>query len=288
MNIDDLKAFVVAAETGSFSVAAEKIFLTQPAISKRIANLEAEMGTLLFDRIGRKVALTQAGDTLLQSSYTILNDIEDAYRRINNLSGNVRGPLRMATSHHIGLHRLPVALEHFHQSYPDIKLDLHFMDSEEACRTIEQGKLELAMVTLPRNPGALHWQKVWDDPLQLVVSQHHPLAKLRKVTADDLCSHGAILPGPGTYTREIILQALGPIRDKITIAMSTNYMEVLKTLTAVGLGWSALPHTLIDDQLKVVHIEGISIKRQLGIVMHGKRTLSNAGQAMINIIMDKQ
>ena len=120
MNIEDLKAFIVAAETGSFSQAAERIFLTQPAISKRIANLEQDLGTALFDRIGRQVVLTQAGHTLLDSGYTILNELEEARRRVTNLSGTVTGVLHMATSHHIGLHRLPDALERFHQTYPEV------------------------------------------------------------------------------------------------------------------------------------------------------------------------
>jgi DNA-binding transcriptional LysR family regulator len=103
-----------------------------------------------------------------------------------------------------------------------------------------------------------------------------------------LLDYPAILPGPGTYTREIILKAFGRLRDRIQVGMATNYLEVLKMLATIGLGWSALPRTMIDAGLNVVQIEKVEIRRELGIVTHEKRTLSNAGQAMIRIIRENK
>lgn len=287
MDIAGLKAFVTVADAGSFSVAADRLFLTQPAISKRIAGLEAELGARLFDRIGRTVQLTEAGRALLIRARVILNEIRDAERAITNLSGAIGGMLRMAASHHIGLHRLPPALKVFHDRYRDVQLDLRFMDSETACQAVEQGTLELALVTLPdRTPAALEMTPLWPDPLEIVVSRSHPLAGEASPAIMSLLNYPAILPGPGTYTREIVLRALEPVREGIRIGMSTNYMEVLRMLAGIGLGWSALPHTLIDDSLHVVHIENVSIHRTLGVVVHRARTLSNAGKAMIDIIKE--
>ena len=285
MDIAALKAFVAVAESGSFSRAAETVFLTQPAISKRIAALEAELGTHLFDRIGRKVQLTEAGKALLGRAHTILMEVEDARRSITNLSGVIGGTLAMAASHHIGLHRLPNALKAYNQRYPDVQLDLKFMDSEGACAAIERGDLELGVVTLPEHASAdLRTIKIWDDPLEIVVGVDHPLAKEKTLKPITLLNYPAILPGPGTITRELILSALAPIRDGIDIGMATNYMEVLKMLAAIGLGWSALPHTLIDENLHILKIEGVKIERHLGIVLHRERSLSNAARAMIDII----
>ena len=287
MDISSLQAFLAVAETGSFSRAAERIFLTQPAISKRIAVLEKQLGTSLFDRIGRGIRLTEAGTELLARTRTVLKELEDAKRSITNLSGAITGELLFATSHHIGLHRLPVPLRRFHAAYSDVRLNLRFMDSEKACTAVANGELELAVVTLP--PAALfplRTEKIWDDPLDFVVGREHPLARIRRVQLDMLLDYPAILPGPGTYTREIILNSFGPLRDKIPIGMATNYLEVLKMLAAIGLGWSVLPRTMIDEELKVVQIERKGIRRELGIVTHSKRTLSNAGQAMIRIIRE--
>lgn len=285
MDIASLQTFLAIADTGSFSAAADRVFLTQPAISKRIAALETELGTPLFDRIGRRVQLTEAGRALQERAHAILAEIEDARRAISRLSGAVRGTLHMAASHHIGLHRLPPALKQFHDSYPDARLDIRFLDSESGCQAVEQGDLELAVVTLPAHPPArLQLIPVWPDPIDIVVGRDHPLARESTITPLTLLNYPAILPGPGTYTREIVLSALTAVREGIQVGMSTNYLEVLKMLASVGLGWSALPRTLIDETLSVVHIKNVVIQRELGIVIHRSRTLSNAGQAMLDII----
>jgi len=287
MDISALQAFLAVAEAGSFSRAAERIYLTQPAISKRIAALEREIGTRLFDRIGRGIHLTPAGAALLNRASAVLKELEDVKRGIANLSGSIAGELALATSHHIGLHRLPGPLKRFHETYTEVRLNLHFMDSEKACRAVAKGDLELAVVTLPpATEPPLRLEKIWDDPLDIVVSREHPLATVAQVKPAMLLDYPAILPGTGTYTREIILNAFGPLRDRIQIGMATNYLEVLKMLAAIGLGWSAIPRTMIDEGLKVVQIKKMEIRRELGIVTHEKRTLSNAGQAMIEIIRE--
>jgi DNA-binding transcriptional LysR family regulator len=287
MDIAALQAFLAVAETGSFSRAAERIFLTQPAISKRIALLEDELGAKLFDRVGRSPQLTPAGQALAARARELLKDFEDVRRVITNLGGTIGGELRLAMSHHVGLHRLPPALKRFHDSYPDVRLDLRFMDSEQACHAVAQGELDVAIVTLPPDAdAALRLDQVWDDPLDIVVGRNHPLAREKSVTPKQLLDYPAILPGPGTYTREIILKALGALRNRVQVGMATNYLEVLKMLAAIGLGWSALPRTMIDDSLAVVQIGKIRIDRRLGIVTHGGRTLSNAAQAMIRIVRE--
>ncbi len=287
MDFEALRAFVAIAETGSFTRAAAQIYLTQPAVSKRIGTLEAELGTRLFDRIGRGIHLTEAGRTLLVRAQTILSQVEDAKRSLPAQSGPVSGELSMATSHHVGLHRLPTVLKRFREAYPEVSLDLHFMDSEVACAAIQQGQLELAVVTLPpRDYANIERVRVWDDPLEIVVGRSHPLARRTRIKPTNLVEYPAILPGPGTYTREIVLAALAPIRHELNVAMSTNYLEVLRMLAGIGLGWSALPRTMIDDELKVVHIDRVRIRRELGIVLHRARTLSNAGQAMIGTIKE--
>ena len=119
MDIAALKAFIAVADSGSFSLAAEQLFLTQPAISKRVSALENELEARLFDRIGRSVSLTEAGQALLPRARNILLNLEDSVRALSNLSGEVHGTLRFGTSHHIGLRRLPPVLKAFVQAYPD-------------------------------------------------------------------------------------------------------------------------------------------------------------------------
>ncbi|VAW74559.1 Transcriptional regulator, LysR family [hydrothermal vent metagenome] len=285
MDIASLKAFLAVADTGSFSLAAEHLFLTQPAISKRIATLENELEERLFDRIGRTVSLTEAGRALQPRARNILVEVDDSVRAISNLSGEVHGTLRFATSHHIGLHRLPPALKAFTQQYPDVQLDIRFMDSEAACQAVEHGELELAIVTLPPEPSPnLSLDPVWSDPLGIVVSREHPLAGKRRISLSALLAHPAILPATGTYTRQIAEQAFNKAGATLDVALSTNYLETIHMLVSVGIGWSLLPLTMLDGQVQHLKVQELQLKRTLGVVAHRERTLSNAACALQKLL----
>ncbi len=288
MDIAALKAFLAVAESGSFSRASAQLFLTQPAISKRVAMLETELGTRLFDRIGRHTSLTESGHALLPRARRILLEVEDCRRAISNLSERVAGILRIGTSHHIGLHRLPPILRTYSTNYPEVELDLHFMDSEEVCRAVLHGDLELGIVTLPlETPAELGSRKIWPDPLDFIIDPKHPLARQKVVTPAQLCGFAAILPSPGTYTREVIEQAFKPLQLTIPIRLATNYLETIKMMVSVGLGWSVLPRSMISDDLAVLDVSRIGqLSRQLGTVWHSGRTLSNAAQAMLATLDD--
>lgn len=285
MDIPSLQAFTSVAENGSFSAAAEALFLTQPAISKRISSLEDELGTRLFDRIGRQIQLTEAGQALLPRARKIIIDVQDSQRAIRNLSGGIGGQLAIGTSHHIGLHRLPPVLRAFNQSYPEVELDIRFLDSEQACRAILQGELELGIVTLPPvNNDPLTLTPIWDDRLHIVASREHALLKEPRRQLNVLADYPAILPAHGTFTREVIEQALKPKNISLQVRLSTNYLETIRMMVEIGLGWSVLPETMLNDNLAVIDIKGITLGRQLGIVHHTERTLSNAAQAMCDLL----
>lgn len=284
MDLPALQAFVEVADRASFSEAAEALFLTQPAVSKRVALLEAELDVKLFDRIGRRVALSNAGSALLPRARRLLNDARELHRLVSDLSGEVRGRLLMGTSHHIGLHRLPAPLKHFSQRYPEVQLDIRFMDSEAACRAVEAGDLELAIVTLPpQQPPNLQMRPIWNDPLAFMVGRDHPLADRHEVHLDELLAYPAVLPGTTTYTRGILEEAVRGLGVKLNVAMATNYLETLHMLVATGLGWSLLPATQLDGDVHPLAVTGMQLTRQLGAVTHQKRSLSNAATEMIRI-----
>ena len=285
MDIPYLYAFVAVAETASFSDAAEQLFVTQPAISKRVSSLERELEVQLFDRIGRKVTLTEAGSALLTRARAILQQVEDSKRAIKNLSGHIAGKLSIGTSHHIGLHRLPPVLRAFTHAYPDVELDLHFMDSEEACFAIEHGEIEMGIVTLPLQPAKLlQTIELWRDPLDFVVNQSHPLLKSSNITTKQLSKYAAILPTKGTYTRQIFEHTMAKHKLELKVGLSTNYLETIKMMVSVGLGWSVLPRSMLSKELHTLKIEDIKLERKLGIVWHSGHTLSNAANAMSQLL----
>jgi len=285
MDIPSLQAFVSVTENGSFSGAAEALFLTQPAVSKRISSLETELNTRLFDRIGRQIQLTEAGQALLPRARNILHEVQDSRLAISNLSAQVAGPLSIGTSHHIGLHRLPPVLRSYNQSYPDVELDLQFLDSEQACKAVLHGELELGIVTLPPdNKDPITLIPMWNDPLHIVVSTDHPLVTENNVSLETLTNHPAVLPARGTFTREVIENVLRPEKINLQVRLSTNYLETIRMMVEIGLGWSVLPATMIHKELVAIEIKGLALSRQLGIVHHTERTLSNAAQAMCQLL----
>ncbi|RMG50293.1 MAG: LysR family transcriptional regulator [Gammaproteobacteria bacterium] len=285
MDIDNLRAFVEVADLGSFSRAAERLHLTQPAVSKRIAALEEALDVQLFDRVGRGITLTEAGRTLLEGARRILASVEDTRTRIDNLSGEVAGRLRLATSHHIGLHRLPEPLRTFTRRWPKVELDIEFMDSEEACREVARGTREMAIVTLPARPDeALNTETIWPDPLVPVAAPDHPLTRACRLDLPSLAEHAAILPGTGTFTRGIIDDAFGRAGIRPRVMMETNYLETIRMMVSIGLGWSVLPRTMTGDGVVELRVAGVSLDRQLGLVTHRRRELSNAARAFAEIL----
>lgn len=285
MDIANLTAFIAVAETNSFSQAAERLYLTQPAVSKRISSLEQTLNTKLFDRIGRTIQLTEAGKALLPHAYHILTELNDASRKLSNLEKEVAGRLTIATSHHIGLHRLPPILRAFTKSYPQVNLDIHFLDSEKAYEEILQGRVELAIITLANHtPQPLKAIPIWTDYLDFVCSPDNPLSQYQQVTLATLTQYPAIFPGLGTFTHDIIENCFLEAKLAPQVTMSTNYMETIKMLVSIGFAWSVLPRTMLDNSLIKLDVNNITLSRQLGYLFHTERTLSKATLKLIELL----
>ena len=285
MDTQALAAFIEVADSTSFTRAAEHLHLSQPAISKRLKVLEDQIGQRLFDRIGRSVLLTDAGRALLPHARRVIQTLEDGRRALSQLQGRISGRLSIGTSHHIGLHRLPPVLKRYVNDYPDVDLDLHFMDSEDACEAVLAGKLEIGIVTLPLQPLAnLDSGLVWHDPLAVVVAPNHPLAGKRRIRIEDLAHYPAVLPDEDTYTHRIIRAELQIRGVAPRVRLATNHLEALKMLGAIGLGWSVLPVSMIDDSVRRLDMQGFAPQRELGWVRHTGRSVSGPARALLELV----
>lgn len=286
MDYDQLTTFAILAETSSFSKTAEKLRITQPAVSKRIALLENYLNCKLFDRIGKQNRLTAAGHLARVRINRILNESGELKNDIENLSERIAGRLVISTSHHIGLHRLPEILKQYVKLYPDVELDMRFRDSEIAFDDVLQGKSALAIATMPSEitDSRILSYPLWLDRLSLVCAANHPLIKIKTLRLKDLESHNAILPGEETFTRRIINEYFNSNKLSLNIAFETNYLETIKVMVASGLGWSVLPEILADDDLHIIPLDSLKLTRLLGVMMNTQISLTNSSTAMINLL----
>ena len=284
MDISSLAAFTAVAREASFSNAADCLYVTQPAVSKRVAGLEQELGVELFHRVARRVSLTEAGRQLLPKAVELINQAEDMKRYAASLGDEISGSLSVALSHHVGLHRMPPVFHQFNKRFPEVSLDLRFEDSDQALENVEQGNIEFAVITLPKIvPKQLKMESIWLDPLHLVAAPDHDLFTSNVLSIETLLDYPCVLTEQSTQTYNVVARALENANQLLNIRMQTNNLESLKMMVSVGLGWSALPSTMLDDSIKTLPLN-VRLRRELGMVFHRQRSLSNAAKALVRLI----
>ena len=157
-----------------------------------------------------------------------------AEQSVRDLAGEIAGTLRLATSHHIGLHRLPPVLSRFSTDCPAVNIDIEFMDSERAYELITQGKIELAVVTLsPEDSVQFTRRNVWRDQLEFMVAPDHELAQCSRVDMATLATAAAVLPGLNTYTGQIVKSLFDQHGLDLNVSMMTNYLETIRMMASV-------------------------------------------------------
>lgn len=292
MDTQNLRAFVAVADGSSFSAAAEKLHVTQPAISKRIHMLEQQLDTLLFDRIGRQVSLTEAGRTLLPHARQILAIIDSARQALADLDGGTKGQLKLITSHHIGLHRLPHVLREFSERYPQVELDIRFMDSEEAYAEVLKGHCDLGIITqVQEHNDTICTRTLWKDELHFVAAPQHPLSQSGSVSLQEVAQYPALLPEHRFYTTQLVETLFAQHGLRIKINLSTNYLETIKALISAGYAWGVLPRSMLEDNaLKVLSVKNptgpgnVALSRNLDCIHHRQRQMSRAATAFHELL----
>ncbi|MBL4796514.1 MAG: LysR family transcriptional regulator, partial [Oleispira sp.] len=264
-----------------------------PAISKRIKGLEEQLNSPLFDRHNRSLSLTNTGHSLLPKAREIVQLVSDTQLSMRNMNHQVEGRLKLGTSHHIGLHRLPPYLKSFVSQFPQAELNLSFMNSESAYQAIAQRQVELALTTLEASntnnlPEGIISEALWQDEMVFVCAVDHPLNMLAQVKLKDLSEYPAILPEANTFTFKLLAEKFKQQKLTLNTPMPTNYLETIKMLVSVGLGWSLLPKTMLgsaeETGLVAIKMDQVKLTRPLGLLYLQGRTLSNAAKAFIALI----
>jgi DNA-binding transcriptional LysR family regulator len=289
MNFYQLTYFKKVAETRSISRAAEELLITQPAVSKQIKSLEEELGTRLFDRIGRKVLLTRAGENLLEHAGRILRSVQEAKTAVHDMSQDCTGELVIGASDHISLHRLPDVLKAYIAAYPGVDLKLRCHRSETIIGMVQNNQVDLGVITLPPAGHGLISKVIWPDPMSLVFPRQHPLGSLKTIRLRDTIAYGMILPEAATTTRRMIDAAY--LRKKIepNVSMEVAYIETIKVLVKVGLGISILPDKAVEAEVRQGTLARASLhdaefSRSLGVLYLKEKFLSRPAQEFLKLL----
>lgn len=279
MDFYQLAYFRKVAETSSLSRAAAELHITQPAVSKQIRSLEDELGERLFDRIGKKVFLTRAGEVLLTHVDRILRSVDEAKTAVRDLSAECSGELVIGTSDHISIHRLPDVLKACITAFPKIDLKLRCHRSETILELVAKNQVDLGVITLQKTPPNITSRIIWKDPMSLVVPVGHPLTSAKRVRLKDIVQHGMILTEHATETRKMVDDVFAAQGLTPNVAMEVAYIETIKSLVRTGLGIAILPDRAVDAEVKSgalmrLRITDAAFARNLGVVYLKDKFLS--------------
>lgn len=283
MHLRHLRAFVAVSEVLSFSRAADELDIAQPAVSQQIRALEDELGVQVFDRIGKRVTLTEAGRVLLPYARQILSLVETAENEVREQGELKRGRTSLGAPPTVSTHVLPARLTQFKQQHPGLEVMLREAGTETLLQQIEEGKLDLAIVATDVLPASVDSVPFLEERYVLAVSAQHPfLGRRQSVRLSDLASEPFILFPEGYKLREVTLTACAVAGFEPKVALDGGAMQSALEFVGAGLGVALVPELALTDThgIKSVKIADQELRRQLGLTWLRARSLSPAARAL--------
>jgi DNA-binding transcriptional LysR family regulator len=271
MDLRQLEIVRRVAETGSFTAAARALNVSQSAVSRQVLQLEEELGEPAFLRLGRKVRLTTAGQSLLDLSRRVLADINDTTRGIRDEQQSPSGTLHLAGGMTVCLHVFPAVLKEFRRRQPRIDVKLTTGSTSQLIERLRTGALDVGLLTLPVEGSDLVQVPAIREELLLVLPPSHRLAKKRRIAPADLHKQRWVLFERGSSTRRVIDEMFRAYDILPRIVMETENVEILKALTMIGMGLTIVPYQALAREarsgtLRVRRIDGVTMVRETGWV----------------------
>ncbi len=287
--LDQLRILRAIVSEGSFKKAADSLYVTQPAVSLQIQNLEKQLEVSLFDRGGRKAQLTEAGHLLLSYCDRILSQCHEACRALDDLHNLKGGSLIVGASQTTGTYLMPRMIGLFRQKYPDVAVQLQVHSTRRTGWSVANGQIDLAIIggELPLELKELCRCAYASDELALVLPVKHPLARLPELTKEDLYRLGFVCLDTQSTTRKMVDQLLaqsGLDVHRVRIEMELNSLEAIKNAVQAGLGAAFVPVVSIERELAAgtIHrppVVDLQVRRQLKLITHPARYSSRASAA---------
>ena len=287
MDFDQLNTFVEVAKLGSFSRAAEKVLRSQPAVSAQIRQLEQEYGHRLFDRTAKSVRLTPAGEVILDYARQLLALRNSSLRAVAERNGVPVGTLSMGANEGTFLYVLPKVFAKYHRMFPKIRINVYRNFTHKVIEKVEDGALDLGIVTLPVKSPSLHVVPLFRDRILLMVGPSSPLRDRKSVTMEELAQQPLIIPKTGS-TRKLIEKNLRPYRENLNITMELTSLTMIKRFVAAGFGVSLISSTFARENVRrgdvhLLKIEGLDLWRELGLIYEKHRSLPRAASAFAEL-----
>lgn len=292
MDLRRLEVFSKVAELGSFSRAAEALFLTQPTISEHVRALEVEVGLPLLDRLGRGATPTPAGRVMLDYAHRLLKLAEEARQAIDRFQGRMSGPLVVGGSTIPGEYVLPGLMGQFKAKYPDITISLRVGSSRQVSEWVDEGRVEIGVVGARPALRSLTARELMNDELVVVVPAGHAWASRRTIGLADVRSEPLIVREPGSGSREALERALreaGTDLDAFRVAGEIGSTQAVKQLVRAGVGVTIISRRAVEDECRAgfvscVKVRDLKIARSFYLVTHRERTRSPLAEAFVAFV----
>ena len=292
MDLRRLEIFLKVAELGSFSRAADALFLTQPTVSEHVRALEDELGVQLLDRLGRGTTPTKAGTLLLGYARRLLTLSREARQAIEQFQGRVSGELVLGGSTIPGEYVLPALIGAFRGKYPDVSISLRIGASRQVQEWVEQGHVEIGVVGALPASRTLETRQLMADDLVLVVPPEHAWVARKTVTVEDVKREPLILRERGSGSRETLEQALKEVGLELTafhVVGEIASTQAVKQAVRAGLGLSFVSRRAVEDEcraglLACVKVSNLNVSRAFHIVTHRDRSRSPLAQAFLAFV----
>jgi DNA-binding transcriptional LysR family regulator len=288
MEIRQLRYLVTIVETGGFTRAAERVHVAQPGVSAQIRQLERELGQELFDRSGRTVRLTDAGEAVLPHARAALRALDALRDAADEMEGLVRGRVRLGMVTSCGVPDMPALLERFHRDYPGIDISLVEDNSHALMDQLRDGSLDVALVALGmRDPEGLTLSVITDEELVAVVAHGEPLSKQDTIGLGVLADHALISMPVGSGMRGVLDELCTAAGVTPRIALEASNPRMLAELAARGLGVAIVPESTArehEHQLHAVRIVRPPIRGRLAMAWRTDGQRSAAARALVDMI----
>lgn len=286
MTLRHLKIFVTVCETGSTTAAGEKLHIAQPSISLAISELESYYGIKLFDRIAKRLHITEIGKSFLQYATHIVGLFEDMEKEIKNF--DVTGLIRIGASITIGNNLLPKYITEFKQMHPQMDIKVIIDNSEKIQQYILSNQIDIGLIEGIVHSSYIMEHKFRDDELVMICGNDHHFANQKNIEISKLQSESFILREAGSAGREIFDSTMTSYGIKILPAWESTSTQAIIRAVQANLGISVLPYLMVKDSLERKEISqfqlsGIRFKRNFSVIYHQNKFLTKSAKDFISL-----